>query len=167
MHSAWSGRTVSIIHRAVQHWQWHPVFAHTLETCRPRRPSSPVAPVEGAIADDCGSGTLRGRCNLDVYAEVIGPFRFMPRVVLQTGGNAVMSALVNALLPMFMKRCAPLLHLTRSNTTTSPSIIASSAERFLPHKCLHIHVVLQGGKRIRFTKMACPKKDHVSSVRIV
>jgi len=58
----------------------------------------------GSSVARVGTGTLRGRCNLDVYAEVIGPFRFMPRVVLQTGGNAVMSALVNALLPMFMKR---------------------------------------------------------------
>lgn len=52
------------------------------------------------------AGILRGHCSLDVYAEVIGPFRLMPRVALEAGGNAVMAALVNSLLPLFLGRCS-------------------------------------------------------------
>lgn len=50
------------------------------------------------------NGILRGTTSLDVYTEVIGPFRFMPRQLLETGGNAVMNTLNNALLPLFMQR---------------------------------------------------------------
>jgi hypothetical protein len=49
-------------------------------------------------------GTLKGTTTLDVYTEVIGPFRYMPRQVLETGGNAVMQSLNNVLLPLFMRR---------------------------------------------------------------
>lgn len=50
------------------------------------------------------NGTLKGTTTLDVYTEVIGPFRYMPRQVLETGGNAVMQSLNNVLLPLFMRR---------------------------------------------------------------
>lgn len=53
---------------------------------------------------DGDGGVLRGQTTLEVYTEVIGPFRFMPRQVLEAGGNAVMNSLNNALLPLFMQK---------------------------------------------------------------
>lgn len=43
---------------------------------------------------------------MNVYSEVVPPFNLMPRQLLEAGGNTVMQALVNNMLPMFMQRCA-------------------------------------------------------------
>jgi hypothetical protein len=59
---------------------------------------SPMAPV--------GQGQIMARLQMDVWSEVIPPFNLMPREVLQGGCNAVMSGLVQSLLPMFVKRLA-------------------------------------------------------------
>ena len=39
------------------------------------------------------------------HAQVIGPFQFMPRGVLEGSGNAVLRTLVGTLLPVFVRRC--------------------------------------------------------------
>ena len=49
---------------------------------------------------------VQGHIDLDVYSEVLGPFKIIPRGVLEAGGNTVMGALVNNLLPVFLRRCA-------------------------------------------------------------
>ena len=51
------------------------------------------------------AGEVQGRIDLDVYSEVLGPFKIIPRGVLEAGGNSVMGALVNNLLPLFLRRC--------------------------------------------------------------
>ena len=56
----------------------------------------------------CQAAEVQGHIELDVYSEVLGPFRIIPRGVLEAGGNTVMSALVNNLLPVFLRRCAAL-----------------------------------------------------------
>ncbi len=50
------------------------------------------------------AGTVHGSLDLDVWSEVIGPFRFLPRSVLEGTGNAVLGTLMSSLLPPFLKR---------------------------------------------------------------
>lgn len=47
---------------------------------------------------------MRGKINLDVFSEVLGPFNIIPRGVLEAGGDAVMGALAGQLLPIFLRR---------------------------------------------------------------
>jgi Protein of unknown function (DUF1997) len=50
------------------------------------------------------AGQVQGHLDLEVWSEVIGPFRFMPRVFLESTGSAVLGALVRGLLPPFIGR---------------------------------------------------------------
>ena len=50
------------------------------------------------------SGQVQGNLDLEVWSEVIGPFRFMPRGFLESTGSAVLGALVRGLLPPFIGR---------------------------------------------------------------
>lgn len=50
------------------------------------------------------AGKVHGSLDLDVWSEVIGPFRFLPRGVLESTGNTVLTTLVSSLLPPFLKR---------------------------------------------------------------
>ena len=47
---------------------------------------------------------LQADLSLEVWSEVIGPFDLLPRGVLEGTGSAVISSLVNGLLPVFMRR---------------------------------------------------------------
>lgn len=49
-------------------------------------------------------GQVQGHLDLEVWSEVIGPFRFMPRAFLESTGSAVLGALVRGLLPPFIGR---------------------------------------------------------------
>lgn len=49
-------------------------------------------------------GSITGNAQLDVWSEVIPPFHLMPREVLVATCNAVMSGLVNSLLPLFLRK---------------------------------------------------------------
>jgi Protein of unknown function (DUF1997) len=51
-----------------------------------------------------GTGQVQGHLDLEVWSEVIGPFRFMPRAFLESTGSAVLGALVRGLLPPFIGR---------------------------------------------------------------
>ncbi len=62
-----------------------------------------------AVCESCApfsAAEVQGHIDLDVYSEVLGPFKIIPRGVLEAGGNTVMGALVNNLLPVFLRRCA-------------------------------------------------------------
>lgn len=50
------------------------------------------------------AGHVQGHLDLEVWSEVIGPFRFMPRGFLESTGSAVLGALVRGLLPPFIGR---------------------------------------------------------------
>lgn len=50
------------------------------------------------------AGKVHGSLDLDVWSEVIGPFRFLPRSVLEGTGNAVLGTLISSLLPPFLNR---------------------------------------------------------------
>ena len=50
------------------------------------------------------AGHVQGNLDLEVWSEVIGPFRFMPRGFLESTGSAVLGALVRGLLPPFVGR---------------------------------------------------------------
>ena len=52
------------------------------------------------------AGQVRGKIDLDVFTEVLGPFQIIPRSVLEAGGDAVMRTLVGQLLPTFLRRSA-------------------------------------------------------------
>ena len=58
------------------------------------------------VAAFLSAAEVQGHIDLDVYSEVLGPFKIIPRGVLEAGGNTVMGALVNNLLPVFLRRCA-------------------------------------------------------------
>ncbi len=47
---------------------------------------------------------LQANLSLEVWSEVISPFDLLPRGMLQGTGSAVISSLVNGLLPVFMRR---------------------------------------------------------------
>lgn len=49
-------------------------------------------------------GTIFAQLQLDVWCEVIPPFSLLPRDVLEGTGNAVLSGLVSALLPVFVRK---------------------------------------------------------------
>lgn len=60
---------------------------------------------QGDISNETtGKGVIRGHLLVAVWAEPIPPFHLIPRGALRRGGNAVLGALIRALLPLFMRR---------------------------------------------------------------
>ncbi|KAI7843187.1 hypothetical protein COHA_003170 [Chlorella ohadii] len=53
-----------------------------------------------------GQGSISAQAEVQVWSEVVGPFQAIPRGILQGTGNAVMGALMNALLPIFLRKLA-------------------------------------------------------------
>lgn len=51
-------------------------------------------------------GSISAEADVQVWSEVVGPFQAIPRGILQGTGNAVMGALMNALLPVFLRKLA-------------------------------------------------------------
>eukprot|EP00879_Flechtneria_rotunda_P003255 GHRR01003479.1.p1 GENE.GHRR01003479.1~~GHRR01003479.1.p1 ORF type:complete len:349 (+),score=112.10 GHRR01003479.1:317-1363(+) len=51
-------------------------------------------------------GTITGSAVVQVWCKVVPPFHLMPRQVLESSCNSVLSGLVNSLLPWFMKQLA-------------------------------------------------------------
>lgn len=52
------------------------------------------------------SGSITADVSVEVYTEVIPPFHFLPRSVLEGTANTALRALIHALLPLFLKRLA-------------------------------------------------------------
>ncbi|PSC67368.1 hypothetical protein C2E20_8943 [Micractinium conductrix] len=57
----------------------------------------------GAVAA-AGQGSINAMADVQVWSEVVGPFRVIPRPMLQATGNAVMGAMMKALLPVFLAK---------------------------------------------------------------
>jgi hypothetical protein len=60
----------------------------------------------GVAAGAPAQGSLSAQAEVQVWSEVVGPFQAIPRGILQGTGNAVMGALMNALLPIFLRKLA-------------------------------------------------------------
>ncbi len=97
--------------QAVQSW---PCFPLACTQLLPWTPSAPGAvglalPVlclyDGCTATVCGAALLPLLHTLPP-AQVVPPFHLMPREVLEGSCNAVLRALVNSLLPLFLRQLA-------------------------------------------------------------
>jgi hypothetical protein len=55
----------------------------------------------------CAVCRMQGDSKLQVWVEVLGPFKFLPREVLQGTANTVLAGLMRTLLPIFTRKCAP------------------------------------------------------------
>lgn len=53
-----------------------------------------------------GQGQISAEAEVVVWSEVAGPFQAIPRPMLQATGDAVLAALTQALLPVFMRKLA-------------------------------------------------------------
>jgi hypothetical protein len=59
---------------------------------------------------------MQGDSKLQVWVEVLGPFKFLPREVLQGTANTVLAGLMRTLLPIFTRKCAPDMKLSTTFT---------------------------------------------------
>jgi Protein of unknown function (DUF1997) len=71
-----------------------------------RRGRSSTAAAAAATVASAARGSITGTTQVDVWCEVVPPFQLMPREVLVATVNAVLSGLVNSLLPWFMHELA-------------------------------------------------------------
>eukprot|EP00884_Botryococcus_braunii_P019690 jgi/Botrbrau1/6404/Bobra.49_1s0021.1 len=53
---------------------------------------------------DASGGAIHGDSKLEVWVEVLGPFRIFPREFLQATANAVLAGLMRTLLPIFTRK---------------------------------------------------------------
>jgi hypothetical protein len=75
------------------------------------QPSGSGSGIDVSGSDVSGSsGAIKAQVDVQVWTEVVGPFRAIPRGVLQATGNAVMGALMQALLPLFLQKLADDYH---------------------------------------------------------
>ena len=65
------------------------------------RPSAAVDSPAAVVPGEIGAAA-----SVDVWCEVISPFHLMPRNVLESTCNTVMSGMVNTLLPVFLRQLA-------------------------------------------------------------
>lgn len=58
----------------------------------------------GVVVAGGSAGEISAEAEVQVWSEVVGPFKIIPRALLEATGNTVLNALMKTLLPVFLRK---------------------------------------------------------------